>query len=141
MHEHNGRCHCGAVEVTFETAQTEDLLSIRTCGCSFCRRLRPIYTSDPKGHITVRHKPGALHTYRFGHETADFISCAHCGTYLGAVTDTANGRRAVLNVAGILLENLMCTNAPIIDFDEEDEAMRTKRRTQNWTPVTVEVLT
>lgn len=138
MSQHVGHCHCGDVEVTFDTPSA-DPLSVRMCGCTFCRRVRPIYTSDPNGKITIRHALGALHTYRFGHGTADFISCARCGVYLGAVTDTAAGKRCVLNVAGVLFEDLMCENAPVIDFDEEDEDMRNKRRAHNWTPLKIEV--
>ena len=33
-----GACHCGQVEVAFETAMSVADLPLRACGCSFCRR-------------------------------------------------------------------------------------------------------
>lgn len=62
-----GSCHCGALTLRLDTRLTPAELPVRTCGCTFCRRVGPRYTSDPTGHVTItlasRH---AAHPYRFG---------------------------------------------------------------------------
>ncbi len=138
MPVHKGRCHCGDVRVEFATDTDTDRIAVRTCGCTFCQRTRPVYTSDPNGLVTYRHKPGALRTYRFGHESAEFVSCARCGVYLGAVTETSNGLRSVVNVAGALLKELAEKTATPMDFDDEDAETRNARRAKNWTPAQIE---
>jgi hypothetical protein len=47
----DGSCHCGALTLRFATDRAPTDLPVRTCGCSFCLRHRPRYTSDPSGHV------------------------------------------------------------------------------------------
>lgn len=137
MTKHKGRCHCGDVHVEFETALPDGDIPVRTCGCTFCQRARPIYASDSEGRVTLRHKPDALHEYRFGHESAAFVSCAKCGIFLGAMTETANGLRCVLNIAGANLQSLVRDDTPLMDFDSETPDVRDARRAKNWTPLSL----
>lgn len=138
MITYTGQCHCGDVQVIFETALEEPQIMPRTCDCTFCRRVRPVYASDPAGQITLRHKAGALRAYRFGHETADFISCARCGVFLGAISEMKPSTHGVLNVAGALMEDLMAREVVVMNFDGEGVEARNARRDQRWTPVRLE---
>src|SRR5262245_41680200 len=94
MKSYTGRCHCGALLVTF--APRADLLSLRACGCAFCPRPVARHVTDHGGRarIVVR-DADALVRYRFGARTADFLLCARCGVYVGAVLEE---RFATLNV-------------------------------------------
>jgi len=63
---------------------------------------------------------------------------ARCGVYFGAVTDTANGLRTVVNVARALMTVLAIEDATPTDFDDEDTETRNARRAKYWTPAVVE---
>lgn len=97
MTELEGGCHCGAVTVRFATTRAPAELPVRTCGCTFCRKHRPHYTSDPAGHVTVRARRDRLARYRFGLALADFLICQTCGVFVAALEPGAPGR-AVVNL-------------------------------------------
>ena len=61
-----GACHCGQVEVAFETAMSVADLPLRACGCSFCRRHGTKAVADPNGRLTISAPPNGLNRYRFG---------------------------------------------------------------------------
>lgn len=133
---HNGRCHCGNIQVSFETARRPEELHPRICGCSFCRRQGARYASDPQGRVRFEVRdPERLTRYRFGHKTADFLLCATCGVYFGAVMTEGGMRYAVLNV-DVFDEPVAIADTPqSFDYDAEDEADRVARRKARWTPV------
>jgi hypothetical protein len=132
-----GGCHCGRVSVALETAKAPSELPVRTCGCSFCRKHRPRYTSDPTGSLVVRvAREEDVVRYRFGLELADFLICARCGVFVAAVEP----ERGVLNLE--VLERADELTSPATRFeayDAEDEATRRARRARSWTPARVEV--
>jgi hypothetical protein len=71
---------------------------LRHDGCSFCRRHGVVGTSDPAGNLSVDiEDPSKVRYYRFAHRTADFLICGECGVFVAAITDTAQGKRAVIN--------------------------------------------
>lgn len=123
--------------VRLETAKAPAELPVRVCGCSFCVKHRPRYTSDPAGHITVRlAREDAASRYRFGHELADFLVCRTCGVFVGAFDDA----RGVLNLEVLARRAELTREATLFTaYDTEDVAARTARRAANWTPATVEV--
>ncbi len=85
----HGGCHCGALGFEFRTALAPSAWSIRACQCNYCRAHGGIYTSDPTGSVQFAHRePERALRYRFGHKTADFIFCGHCG---GAERDPKMG--------------------------------------------------
>ncbi|MBA3818662.1 MAG: aldehyde-activating protein [Deltaproteobacteria bacterium] len=134
----SGACHCGALVIELVTARAPAALPVRTCGCTFCRKHRPRYTSDPAGHVTIRCAVEAtLARYRFGLRLADFLICRTCGVFVAAYEPGEPGR-AVIN-----LEVLACAAelvaAPVAftGYDGEDVAARTARRAANWTPATL----
>ena len=136
----SGSCHCGALTLTLETLHEPSALPVRTCGCSFCVKHQPRYTSDPEGELTVRFTREAdVVRYRFGLRLADFLLCAKCGVFMAAV-EPGHGGRAVVNLE--VLERAADFTAPSTQFtayDSEDAAARKARRAKNWTPARVQV--
>ncbi len=130
-----GRCHCGNVEVGFETALPPAALGLRACQCSFCRRHGVRATSDPQGRLRFRVRdPAALSRYAFGLKLADMLVCARCGVYVGAVM-TAEGRTVgTLNANCLDLAAPLTQEATPMNFDAETRAQRTARRLAGWTP-------
>jgi hypothetical protein len=133
-----GSCHCGAVSVKLDTAREPSELPVRLCGCTFCVKHRPRYTSDPTGHVTIRIAAGAhVSRYRFGLRLADFLVCSTCGVFVAAYEPGAPGR-AVVNSA-VLARATEFTSEPtqLTIYDTEDVAARTARRAKAWTPATL----
>lgn len=131
----DGSCHCGAIEVTFETSRSPELWQIRACQCSFCRRHAARTTSDPTGRVSFRvNDQAALQHYRFGLRTADFLLCRICGAYLAAVLTSPRGQFATLNV-NALIEPLEFANVVAVSYDQESTEQRRERREERWTPV------
>jgi hypothetical protein len=129
MAEFRGHCHCGAVRVAY-TSDKEP--AFRRCGCGFCRRHGGTYSTDPDGTLAVEAATGSLSHYRFGHRTADFLLCAHCGVFV-AVTAEIDGRtRAVVNMAVMEPPPAFPPDIPLMDFEGESEEDRTHRRRRNW---------
>ena len=132
-----GSCHCGAIGWTYRTAITPSWWQIRSCQCSFCRRHATRCTTDPAGSAEFSiAEPDALHRYRFGLRTAEFLTCKRCGVYIGAYADGPEGRFATLNL------NVLKTPVDGIPastptrYDAEDREGRIRRRVERWTPVT-----
>ncbi len=109
-------------------------LPVRTCGCTFCLRHRPRYTSDPAGHVTIG--GGAVASpYRFGLRLADFLICRTCGVFVAAYEPAG---RAVINLESLdRRAEFTATTLQLTIYDTEDVAARTARRSANWTPATL----
>ena len=135
MIAYNGGCHCGALNISFETTQTPASLQRRACQCSFCRAHGVVSMSDPEGALKVDAKADALVRYRFGLKTADFLICARCGVYIASVFSDGDDMWAVIN-ANALHERALFT-APIeaMSYEGETPSSRGDRRKQRWTPV------
>lgn len=134
----DGACHCGALTIQLDTARAPSELPVRICGCSFCRKHRPRYTSDPAGRVAIRAARAAeLSRYRFGLRLADFLICRTCGVFVAAYEPGTPGR-AVINL-DVLSRALELTGAPtqFTAYDSEDVASRTARRARSWTPATL----
>jgi hypothetical protein len=135
-----GSCHCGAVTVTFETAIPPEAMEIRACQCSFCRRQGSEAMSDPSGRLEIRSAAGELDCYRFGHGRADYLRCARCGVYLGAVTAADDGLRGFI-LARILDESTLFTRKAVaVSFGGEPDRERQSRRSAKWTPAALVTL-
>lgn len=136
----DGSCHCGALTLRFTTERALADLPVRTCGCTFCVRHRPRYTSDPSGNVVIGLAAEEnASRYRFGLRLADFLICRTCGAFVAAYEPGARGR-AVINV-NVLARAAEFTAAPtqFTAYDSEDAAARSARRAKNWTPATVEL--
>ena len=137
---HRGGCHCGNLRYALETRLALNELPLRACQCSFCRRHGALSTSDPEGALRFEvREPAQLTRYRFGLKTADFLICTRCGIYVGATLSDGGRSWAIVN-ANTLDEAAQLTQAATpMSYDGEDEAQRTARRRERWTPVTAAV--
>jgi hypothetical protein len=132
-----GHCHCGALQVTFETALDPHTLPLRACQCSFCVRHGGVTTSDPAGRLVVEARPGQLQRYRFGLGITDFLLCRTCGVYVAAVMESGAGSLGVLNVQ-VLDERAPFARTPEpMQYGAEQVADREARRTKVWMPALV----
>lgn len=132
---HDGGCHCGNLRYALESQLALGALSLRACRCSFCRLHGARSTSDPAGRIafTLR-DPAALTRYRFGLRTADFLVCAKCGIYVGAVMHDGAAAWAIVNANTLDAVVGLTQDAVPMDYDGEDEGRRLARRRQRWSP-------
>lgn len=138
MAEHRGGCHCGNLRLTLRLSQPPAATPLRACGCSFCRAHQTRTTSDPAGWVDIAAADWSLVTpYRFGSGTAEFLICRRCGVYVGAVSQTASGTRAVINT-NCLEDRAAFTGQPVpVDHAGEKTDDRLARRAANWTPATL----
>jgi hypothetical protein len=138
MNEHGGGCHCGNLRLSLRLSQAPADTRLRACGCSFCRVHNTRTTSDPNGSVDIRAADWSLvELYRFGTGTAEFLICKRCGVYIGAVSETAWGARAVINT-NCLEDRAAFTRQPDpVDHDGEATGDRLARRAANWTPATI----
>jgi hypothetical protein len=133
-----GRCHCGKLEVEFDTEMSVDELPLRADQCSFCRKHRARTTSDPNGRVRISAHGSKLLRYRFGLKTADFLVCDNCGVYMAAVISTGNSSYATLNVNVLdRVSEFVRAELPV-SYDSENASDRIERRIRNWTPAEIE---
>ena len=133
---HEGLCHCGEIGFAFRTAIAPEKWVLRTCQCTFCRTHGVLSTSDPAGSLRfVEHAPETLHSYRFGHKTADFLICRNCGSYIGARMQPGDRAFGIINVR--ILHSLAAQlPQPVpMDYDKEGTDDRLLRRESRWTPI------
>jgi hypothetical protein len=133
-----GGCHCGHLELTFKTRRQPGELTVRACGCSFCRRHGARTISDPRGRVEfIVHDPSQLNRYRFGLGTAEFLICRTCGVYVGAVMVDAGTTHATLNINALATPGVFTQSALPVSYDPESTAGRRTRRRARWTPAAV----
>lgn len=135
MLKYRGRCHCGAVKLTYWTHLEPQLWPLRHDGCSFCRRHGVVATSDPAGEMAFEFADPSVLRYRFGHRTAKFLICRDCGVFVATVCGGPGAQHAVINARVIEDVCLNFDNVTHICFDAETPAQRYERRLRNWTPV------
>jgi hypothetical protein len=136
---HTGRCHCGALAYEYQTSLAPAAWSVRACQCSFCRSHGALSTSDPQGSLTyVIRDAGRLVRYHFGLRTAEFLICARCGVYLGAVIATPRGRFGIININALQPQPAGLPQPKAVSYEAEDALGRTARRETRWTPITGE---
>jgi len=132
--QHTGRCHCGAVAVSYESAVPPEETELRACQCGFCRRHGSVAASDPAGRLVVTAAPADLLRYRFGLQTAEYLLCRHCGVYLAAVMQEDERAWSVV-IVNVLDQRRRFARVPRpVDYDAEDVAARRQRRRERWTP-------
>jgi hypothetical protein len=136
QHRFEGGCHCGNLFYVFDASTPLQGLALRACQCRFCRAHGARNTSDPNGamQIDVR-TPEKLVRYRFGLRTADFLLCAHCGVYIGALLP--DGERGWFSVNVNTFREAPPLDFPLqaVVYEGEDSGGRIDRRRTKWTPV------
>ncbi len=125
-----GGCHCGAIRIALETTKS---LSPRACLCSFCRKQGARTVSDPDGSATLT-LGGPVIRYRFATKSSDYVLCATCGVYVGAVADIEGATYATLNLNAFDDPRLDLDAAPV-SYEGESAAAKQDRRRARWTPV------
>ncbi len=135
---HEGRCHCGALSVAFESAQDPARIPLRNCGCSFCRLHGVTAVTDPAGRLELRvSDPELVSRYQFGQRTSEFFLCRRCGVHIAAVCGIDGATYASLN-ANVLEDRDAFTQPPTpVGAEDEDLARRLARRRTVWTRTTV----
>ena len=136
--KHKGGCHCGALQIEFESAIAPEAMEVRACQCSFCRKHASLAVSDPEGSVRVTLKDSTVvQRYRFGLATADYLLCGRCGVYVSAVIEEA-GRHYAIVITNALENAERFSRPPMaVTYDAEDEAARRARRRAKWTPTEV----
>ena len=128
-----GKCHCGNIVFALDWPGDSLEIPARACGCSFCVKHGGVWTSNPRGRLTVTIRDRSLVSpYRFGTQTATFHICSRCGA-VPIVTSEIDGHTyAVVNVN--VLENVdpASLRRSAADFEGEDLASRLGRRKRNW---------
>ena len=133
--EHKGGCHCGTLMLRLRLTRPPEQNATRACSCSFCRGHATRTVSDPAGQVEITARdPAGVTRYRFGTGTADFLLCKTCGIYIGAVCDTPDGPRAVINTNSLDDRALFTREPARTVHDNETAQARMARRAANWTP-------
>lgn len=110
---------------------------LRQDGCGFCSSRGVKSASDANGQLTLVSQLRLIR-YRFGHQTADFLLCPRCGTYVAAQMDGPLGPVGVLNVVGLAINELKDEPATLASLEGETIDDRIQRRLSRWTPMTIE---
>lgn len=137
MTTYPGSCHCGSVTFTLTSDKKPEEMRVGRCACSFCRRHGARTMGDPSGSVEFRGAPGALSRYRFGLGITDYLLCARCGAYVGAVMPGEGGAIGIVNVNSLDIRDTFDAAPPLHHYDGEDEARRRSRRRKFWMPATV----
>lgn len=137
-HRYEGGCHCGNMAFVFDASAPLETLGLRADQCSFCRAHGARNASDPNGAMSISVRDaGALIRYRFGLRTADFLICARCGVYIGALMEEAGQSWFTVNVNAFRPGPSSDFPVAPADYDGEDVSARIARRKERWTPVVV----
>mmetsp|Transcript_58163 Transcript_58163/g.92408 ORF Transcript_58163/g.92408 Transcript_58163/m.92408 type:complete len:187 (-) Transcript_58163:145-705(-) len=135
-----GGCHCGNIRYEYRSSTPLKEWHIRECQCSFCRKHSSCSVSDHNGEIDIFCEEESLYKYQFETKSCDFWMCAHCGTYVSAVSN--DEKLAAINANTLdnhaeLLELCKSNKAAKqpVNYDNETEEQRVERRQQVWTPV------
>jgi hypothetical protein len=132
-HRLSGHCHCNQMTLELATAIAPEKLALRACQCSFCRRHGARTTSDPAGALRIVLKNcEAVSYYQFGPQTAEFLVCQRCGSYVAALV--RDGDRVYATVNANTFDTPILQAAEPMDFDNESAEQRLERRRSSWTP-------
>jgi hypothetical protein len=127
-----GSCHCGAVHISFLSEKKPEEMRVGRCGCSFCRRHGARTLGEPQGLVEFRARPQDLTRYRFGLGITDYLLCAKCGAYVGAVMPDEGRTIGIVNVNSLDIRDTFDAAPPLHHYDGEDEARRRIRRRKFW---------
>lgn len=108
---------------------------MRACQCSFCGAHGALSTSDPRGSLRFHAaRPDRLVRYRFGLRTADFLLCAECGVYVGAMTEIDGRTFGILNVRALSPTPAGVSEPRAMTYEGETSGERAARRAERWSP-------
>ncbi len=131
----SGCCHCGNLQIVFETGFTSANLPLRACRCSFCRAHGAVSAADPKGAVTISvTDPAQVRHYRFGFCITDFLVCARCGVYMAGVMEIDGALYASINANVLAARTQLRMSPQSVDYEGETVTERRARRRKHWTP-------
>ena len=131
----SGRCHCGNLQIVFETVFTSANLPLRACRCCFCRAHGAVSAADPRGVVTISvTDPAQLRHYRFGLGITDFLVCACCGVYMAGVMEIDGALYASINCNVLSMRKQLQRQPQAVDYEGETIDQRRTRRRKHWTP-------
>lgn len=135
MNTFTGHCHCGNLQISFETGFDYTNLPLRACQCSFCRAHGALTAADSKGRVTFAATDTAkIRRYRFGLGITDFMVCAQCGIFVAAVMEIDDALYASINTNVLTARAQLQMPPQLVDYDGESVDERRARRKKNWTP-------
>ena len=137
MSTYEGSCHCGALGVRFTSDKPLDQLRVGRCDCSFCRRHGARTLGDPAASVEFRGIPGGLSRYRFGLGITDYLVCARCGIYVGAVMEDEGRLIGTVNVNALDIRDSFDPAPPLRHYDGENVEERRSRRRKFWMKATL----
>jgi len=137
MTTYSGSCHCGAVKIALMSDKKPEEMRVGRCACSFCRRHGARTMGDPGGSVEFRATPSDLSRYRFGLGITDYLLCAKCGAYVGAVMADEGSPIGIVNVNSLDIRDAFDAAPPLHHYDGEDEARRRARRRKFWMKASV----
>ena len=137
MTTYTGSCHCGSIQIRFDSPKKPEEMRVGRCSCTFCRRHGARTMGDPASSVEFRAAPGSLRRYRFGLGITDYLLCSKCGAYVGAVMEDEGRLIATLNVNTLDIRDTFDPAPPLHVYDGEDEERRRARRRKFWMPATV----
>ena len=132
-----GSCHCGAVKIELTSAKQPAEMRIGRCACSFCRRHGARTMGDPGGSVAFHAAPGAVSRYRFGLGITDYLLCAKCGAYVGAIMEDEGRSIGIANVNMLDIRDTFDPAPPLHVYDGENIEKRRARRRKFWMPATL----
>ena len=138
VYGYHGSCHCQAISVALSLSRPAPEMRVRACQCSFCRPRGTRTIADAAGTALISAaSPDQIRRYRFGLNTADYLLCSRCGTYVGAVQEMPGGLISVINVGGLDIPDFCGVTADPVSYDGESSADRLARRRTYWMPVAI----
>jgi len=128
MQKYHGGCHCGALGIIYRTDIDPMYWRLRHDGCSFCRRHAWWAHRTRRANFpsTSRSLQGSVLSVRTSDR--DFLICGECGVFVAAITDTAQGKRAVINARVLDGVSLDLASVADVHFDDESPPQRADRR-------------
>jgi hypothetical protein len=136
--KYSGGCHCGNINIEFETDIDPGAIEVRACQCTFCRKHNSRAVADPAGQLLIRvERQNLLERYTFGLRTAEYLICRTCGVYVAAITAGEAEPRAIAIINAFDKHRAFSREPIAIDYDAESREGRRERRRQRWTPVKI----
>jgi hypothetical protein len=135
MYTFIGSCHCGNLQIRFETGFNHTDLPLRACQCAFCRAHGAVTATDPDGRVLISVNDSArVSHYRFGLGITDCLICADCGVFMAAVMEIDNAFYASINSNVLDIRAKLSSQPQPVDYSDETAEQRSTRRKKNWTP-------
>jgi hypothetical protein len=129
----HGKCHCENISFALTWEPDPLQIPVRACTCSFCVKHGGVWTSNPRGTLTIAiAEPALVSRYAFGTRTAQFHVCTRCGI-VPVVTSRIDDRLyAVVNVNAFEDVDPALLQRGSASFDGEGQETRLERRKRNW---------